>query len=225
MKKRTSAVYSDPTSLASIFAMAHPSVLREIRAIDTGATAELSSSDLGRRFQSLEPRLCHVVDEVSGTIRYQIVVESPSSGYMQYPQRSRSQKKIIRWLAAFWTTSIPSLTVLFVAIVAIFILGTTLTASTDTDTTSNYIVSSFHMVIVTTAAVFLKICWATIERGNPHLHHFFTLQRSSLDTNHALLQRTASGSLSAVSRRAARGAKEYPLLSAFCLHWSRIQWS
>lgn len=72
LRRKQSAVYSDPTSIATIITMAHPTVLAAFRSLDTGTSVKLTSAELDRRLQSLRPRLRHIVDEATGRSTYQM---------------------------------------------------------------------------------------------------------------------------------------------------------
>ena len=166
MRKRSSVVYSDPTSMATLFSMAHPSILRELRLIDTGSTAnQISSSQLDKKFRSLSPRLRHVTDETNGTIRYQFVVDGTPEELVRKQSPPKSPNAFIRSVKKFFSSSVPSLIILLGAIVILPVLGSSLTGGDVSSIVYNERSARFDTTIMAAAAVFLKICWAFSERG------------------------------------------------------------
>ena len=165
MRKRPSAVYSDPTSVATMFAMAHPSILRELRLIDTGSTAnQISPSQLDKEFRSLNPRLRHVTDETNGTIRYQFVVDGTPGELVGKQSPPKNPNAFGRNVGKFFSSSIPSLIILLGAIIVLPVLGISFS---DNHSSIVYNESSarFDATTIAASAVFLKICWAASERG------------------------------------------------------------
>jgi hypothetical protein len=156
-------VYSDPTGMASVFAMAHPSIRRAIRAIDSGISADdLSPAKLDEAFQSLSPQLRYVNDEASGATRYQIVVEnSPNQ-----PRPKRSQNKSNSWIKKLFSSSVPGMVTTLAVLAAFIALDWILSYQAGLDfTVYDERSARFCGLGMTALAVLLKILWAAHERG------------------------------------------------------------
>lgn len=160
LKRKSSAVYSDPTSLASIMAMAHPTVLAVFRELETSTSTGLTSQELDQRLHSLNPRLNHIVDEVTGRTTYQISVDPATVPSSHQPEEMHKRNRLSRWFATLSTSSIPSLVLIIGLIISIPF--TAMVTSPDGSTILPF------RVITVAFAIILKAVWVAIERGKLH---------------------------------------------------------
>jgi hypothetical protein len=169
LRTKLACVYSDPTSMASVFAMSGTSVLEEIRSIDDGANVNhLISSDLKANLKVLDLHLQHSKDQDCGAtryqVRYQIVVDDSNR------TSGRGHRKNLPgvWLKRFCSSNILILFITLIAIAAFVTLDRFLGyagGSVDYGTS----LGRWRVALTITIAVFVKMCWTTIERDKIQL--------------------------------------------------------
>lgn len=170
LRKRPHAVYSDPTSLASIMAMAHPSVLDTFRHIETSLSTKLTLEELNEKLLLFKPNfsLRHVTDELSGTMRYQIVVNTEAAEPIQETTEISKRNKFIKWLFSLNSMSVPSLIFLAVIIVVLFFFSLiVLGADSNPNVSGQFNEWTFRFTTFgyVTVAVIQKTLWVAVERG------------------------------------------------------------
>lgn len=165
LEKKSSSVYCDPTSLASVVAMAHPSLLRAFRGFEIGTSADISSEELNARMEAMRPRLHHITDEVTGRTTYQISVDTTTIDTLQHFPPSRSNR-LLEW---FKKSNVPNL--LLIPALMFGLMFTALWLGPSLKYASSSKQRGISLALVT-GAVILKTIWVAIERGthDPHLH-------------------------------------------------------
>jgi hypothetical protein len=151
--------------MASVFGMAHPSVLREMQAIDSEViSGGLSPTLLHKKFQTLEPRLAHITD-VTGSTNYQIIINTPPDQSTSLPMKDHSSE----WLQKFCVSTHVNILFLFVVTCT---FGFAYNYQADSMGLDKIAPADplWSKEGVTVLAVLLKIFWTTMERGKGRQH-------------------------------------------------------